>query len=111
MVFLTALPEEALFRGVAQTWIARRLGETPRASMAAALSAGMLFGLAHAGGGLLYVALATVAGIGYGWIFAATRSIGAAVAAHAGLNAIHFLFFSYPSLLPAAGRAVMAPQV
>jgi membrane protease YdiL (CAAX protease family) len=31
--------------------------------------------------------------------FAATRSLAAAIAAHAGLNAVHFLFFSYPAML------------
>ena len=44
------------------------------------------------------MAVASAAGLGYGWIYASTRSIGAAVAVHAGLNTIHFLFFSYPAL-------------
>ena len=98
MVFLTALPEEALFRGVVQSLIMRRLGGTGRAATAAIVMAGMLFGVAHLAGGPLYAAIASAAGIGYGWIYASTRSIGAAVAAHAGLNTIHFLFFSYPAL-------------
>lgn len=98
MVFLTALPEEALFRGVAQTSIERWLGPRPSATAIAVVIAGMLFGVAHLAGGPAYVVLATVAGIGYGWIYASTRSIAAAIAAHAGLNAVHFLFFSYPSL-------------
>jgi membrane protease YdiL (CAAX protease family) len=98
MIFLTALPEEAIFRGVAQSWLGKRLGGTSRAATVAAVMIGTLFGLAHIGGGPVYVVLATAAGIGYGWIYAATRSIGAAVAAHAGLNIIHFVLFSYPSL-------------
>ena len=98
MVFLTALPEEALFRGVVQSLIAKRLGGTDRAATAAIVLAGVLFGVAHLAGGPVYAALASVAGLGYGWIYASTRSIGAAVAVHTGLNAIHFLFFSYPAL-------------
>ena len=100
MVSLTALPEEAIFRGVAQSWIAWRLGSHAhaRAGLVAAVIAGTLFGLAHAAGGLTYVVLATSSGIGYGWIFASTRSIGAAIAAHTTLNAIHFALFSYPAL-------------
>ena len=98
MLFLTALPEEALFRGVIQTSLGRRLGGTRRATIGAMLIAGLLFGLAHAGGGTTYVALATVAGIGYGWIYAALRSLGAAIAAHFCLNVIHFLCFTYPAL-------------
>ena len=48
---------------------------------------------------VVYVILALVSGIGYGWIFASTRSIGAAIAAHTALNTIHFALFSYPSLV------------
>jgi membrane protease YdiL (CAAX protease family) len=39
-----------------------------------------------------------LAGIGYGWIYASTRSLVGAVAAHAGLNTMHLLFFTYPAL-------------
>ena len=93
MLFLTALPEEALFRGVVQHGLEPRLGR------GGALAAGALvFGLAHAGGGPLYVVLAVVAGAGYGWIYLATRSISAAILAHAGLNTVHLLLFTYPAL-------------
>ena len=52
----------------------------------------------------MYVGLAAAAGVGYGWIYSSTRSIAAATLAHAGLNTVHFLFFSYPALTaPAAG--------
>jgi membrane protease YdiL (CAAX protease family) len=98
MLFLTVLPEEALFRGVIQTSLERRLGGSRRATICAILIAGLLFGLAHAGGGTTYVVLATLAGVGYGWISAALRSLGAAIAAHFCLNVIHFLFFTYPAL-------------
>jgi membrane protease YdiL (CAAX protease family) len=94
MVFLTALPEEALFRGVVQTSLDRWIGR----SGLAILIAGTVFGIAHLAGGPAYIVLAAVAGIGYGWIYASTRSIAAAIAAHAGLNAVHFFFFSYPAL-------------
>lgn len=98
MVFLTALPEEALFRGVVQTWLERRLSGTAWAGAIAAAISGTLLGLAHANGGPAYIALATIAGMGYGWIYRSTQSIGLAIAAHSGLNAIHLVFFSYPAL-------------
>jgi membrane protease YdiL (CAAX protease family) len=97
MVF-TVMPEEALFRGVVQTSVARWLGSTRRAELTAMVIAGTLFGVAHLAGGALYVLLATVAGVGYGWIFLRTRSIAAAIAAHTGVNMVHFLFFTYPAL-------------
>lgn len=93
MVCFTALPEEALFRGVLQTRLAERVDRG-----VALVIAALLFGSAHVAGGWPYVVVASVAGAGYGWIFARTRSIGAAIAAHAGLNAIHLLLFSYPAL-------------
>jgi len=98
MVFLTALPEEALFRHVIQCGLQDWLGGTVRARWIAMAVAGALFGLAHFAGGWTYVALATLAGIGYGWIYAASGSIAASILAHTGLNLIHLLFFSYPSL-------------
>jgi hypothetical protein len=97
MLFLTVLPEEALFRGVVQASLERRLGGGTRRTFPAIAIAGSLFGLAHAGGGTTYVVLATVAGFGYGWIYAAQRSLVAAMAAHFGLNVIHFLLFTYPA--------------
>jgi uncharacterized protein len=98
MVFFTALPEEVVFRGLLQAWITDSLGGTTRAGWLGVLVAGGLFGLVHIAGGPVYVALATVAGIGYGWVFLSTRSIGAAIAAHAGLNTVHFFLFTYPAL-------------
>jgi membrane protease YdiL (CAAX protease family) len=98
ILFLTVLPEEALFRGVVQTGIEGWLGSTRGATAAAVVIGAALFGLAHAGGGATYIALAAVAGVGYGCIYAATRSLAAAVLAHAGLNTIHFLLFTYPAL-------------
>ena len=101
MVFLTALPEEALFRGVAQTTLASWLESRRGGPTLAIVLSGVLFGVAHVAGGPAYVVLATLAGIGYGWVYAATRSMAAAIAAHAGLNTMHFLFFSYPALAAA----------
>ena len=68
MVFLTALPEETLFRGLAQEWLTSRLGPGSPSGVFAAIAVGVAFGVAHLAGGPLYVALAAVAGAGYGWI-------------------------------------------
>ena len=99
MVFLTALPEEVVFRGLLQTWVTESLGGTTRAAWLAVAIAGAVFGLAHIAGGPVYVVLAAAAGVGYGWIFFRTCSMAAAIAAHAGLNAVHFFLFTYPALL------------
>lgn len=100
MVFLTALPEEAFFRHVVQGGLHTWLGPEARrgAHWLPIAASGVLFGLAHLAGGWTYVALATVAGLGYAWIYAITGSLLAAVLAHTGLNALHFLWFTYPAL-------------
>ena len=64
---------------------------------ALAVAAG-LFGLAPAAGGPAYVALATVAGVGYGWIYQKTSRIEASMLTHFALNTVHFLGFTYPAL-------------
>lgn len=90
-LLLTCLSEEALFRG----FIQRELTPACGAGIAIAVSAA-LFGIAHIGGGLSYVALATAAGAGYGYIYHRTQSIEMSMLAHFALNATHFLLFTYP---------------
>lgn len=97
-LLFTCTAEEALFRGVIQrglrcAWSGRRGG-----AWAALAVAAVLFGLAHLAGGWAYVALATVAGAGYGWIYERTQRVEAGVLAHFGLNAVHFVLFTYPAL-------------
>lgn len=98
MLTLTALPEEAVFRHLVQGGLQAWLGASSRGYALAAVISGVLFGLAHIGGGATYVALATIAGIGYGWIYAMTGSVTASILAHTGLNLLHLLLFSYPAL-------------
>ena len=58
----------------------------------------MLFGLAHAGGGATWLAVATIAGLGYAAIYARTRRIEGAILVHFAVNAAHFIGFTYPRL-------------
>lgn len=100
MAFLTALPEEALFRHLVQGGLQPWLGGGERGRWIAMIASGTLFGLAHLGGGWTYVGLATAAGIGYAWIYAVSGSIAASIVAHTALNLAHLLFFTYPALAP-----------
>jgi membrane protease YdiL (CAAX protease family) len=101
MLLWTCVLEEGFFRGVVQ----ERLAAWPPIAARPALRAlpvavaAALFGLTHLPGGAVYAALAALAGLGYGWAYARTRRIEAAIAAHFTLNAAHFLTFSYPQLL------------
>lgn len=92
------LAEEALFRGFIQAELQRAWGGFRRGPLAALAVAALLFGLAHAAGGATYVALATVAGLGYGWIYQRTGRIEAPMLVHWTVNTVHFLLFTYPAL-------------
>jgi membrane protease YdiL (CAAX protease family) len=95
-LFFTCLSEEAFFRGFVLAEIARPGG---RAWMTiAVIVSAILFGLAHFGGGPTYVIAGVIAGLGYGLVYARTRRLEAAMAVHFGVNAVHFLFFTYPRL-------------
>ena len=103
----TCVAEEALFRGLLQTRLvvaatARGLSPHP-----AILVASLVFGLAHFPGGPGLVALATAAGLCYGYAYHRTGRLEAAILAHFALNAAHFLLFTYP--FPA--DALAAPDV
>ncbi len=95
-LFFTCLSEEAFFRGFVQAELAR-LGGRAWTAIAVIVSA-VLFGFAHFGGGLTYAIAGVIAGAGYALVYARTQRIEAAMAVHVGVNAVHFLFFTYPRL-------------
>lgn len=97
-LLFTCLAEEAFFRGFVQRELSE-VGANRRLAAAVALGVGaLLFGLAHFAGGWKYVVAATVAGVGYGIAYQRSRRIEAAMAVHFGVNAVHFLLFTYPAL-------------
>lgn len=91
-LFLTCVAEEAAFRGVVQGLLARRFGTDLRSARGwlPVVVAAVLFGAAHAAGGAAYVGLATLAGLGYGLVYALTHRIEAAILLHFALNALVF---------------------
>jgi len=95
-LLFTCVAEEVFFRGLVQERLMHVLSPNLH-WVAVALSAG-LFGLAHFAGGVSYVVLATIGGIGYSLVYARTRRVEPAVLTHFGVNAIHFFGFTYPHL-------------
>jgi len=93
----TCMSEEAFFRAFLQTEIERWTAKRPNSAVIAITCSAILFGLSHVAGGWRYVALATVAGAGYGTVFYRTRRIEASILAHFTLNTVHFLLFTYPA--------------
>lgn len=99
-LFYTCVAEEALFRGFLQRQLGLLFANLKYGAVLALVICAMLFGLAHAGGGIKYVLLATVAGLGYGWAYYRTQRIEASILLHFILNSMHILLFSYPALAP-----------
>lgn len=95
-LFFTCLAEEAFFRG----FIQRELQNIFSSCFVPVTVSGVLFGLAHFAGGWTYVALATLAGLGYAWIYQRTQRIEMSILAHFLLNATHFLLLTYPARAP-----------
>lgn len=95
-LLFTCVAEEAFFRGLVQSKIAAALSKRRYGSAIAISASGLLFGLAHLAGGPLYTLFATLAGLGYAYIYAKTKRIEAAIATHFVVNALHFIFLTYP---------------
>lgn len=94
----TCFAEEALFRGFLQARLSDALAGFGAGQWLAWVVSAVAFGAAHAGGGPTYVGLATLAGLGYGWIYRKTRRVEASILTHFLLNAVHFVGFTYPVL-------------
>lgn len=97
-LLLTVVAEETFFRGLIQQRLQLALHTLRGGQLLAIVVSAVLFGAAHLGGGMVYAALASVAGLGYAIVFQRSGRIEAAIAVHFALNAVHFLGFTYPAL-------------
>jgi membrane protease YdiL (CAAX protease family) len=91
--FLTAWPEEFLFRGLLQNMLSRAC----KSDLAAWWTASVLFGFSHITNmgfpNWRYVVLASIAGIFYGWTWRKTGSIFASAIVHALVDILWHFFF------------------
>ncbi len=110
--FFIALPEEILFRGIIQNALEMTWQKEPDGQRKALVAASIIFGLAHANnhnppfiniplGPLgvwhfpwVYVVLAGLAGVAYGWTFIKTRKVTAAALVHLLVDWVWSVFFS-----------------
>lgn len=97
-LFFTCIAEEAFFRGLLQEKLSVKLASKQYGEKVAIACSALLFGLVHFGGGLAFMALATIAGLGYACIYSATKRIEAPIVAHFLFNLVHFVGFTYPAL-------------
>jgi uncharacterized protein len=97
-LLFVCVAEEALFRGFIQAELRKQWAAVRHGTALALIVSALFFGLAHAAGGVSYVALATIAGLGYGWAYQRTGRIEASILTHFALNGVHFFFFTYPAV-------------
>jgi uncharacterized protein len=93
ILMFTAWPEELLFRGLLQNFLAR----ASKSEFAGWWTASVLFGFSHITNmgfpNWRYVILATIAGLFYGWTWRKTGSIFGSALVHGAVDAVwHFLF-------------------
>lgn len=103
LIVFVGIPEELLFRGLVQEGLGRLRG-----AQAGWLIASLLFGLSHIikqtgltavqreeffGLNWRYALLATVAGLGYGWVYQRTGKVSAAALTHGMVNWVWSGFF------------------
>lgn len=113
-LLFTCVAEEAFFRGLVQEGLAggwlRGMGHSVGMDLSRRAASGLacrpwvvwlltavVFGLAHAGGGALWMLWAGAAGLGYAAVYGLTQRLQASIALHFALNALHFLAFTYPA--------------
>lgn len=97
-LFFTCVAEEAFFRGLLQEKLSLKLAHKKHGEKVTVAFSALLFGVVHLGGGIAYMALATIAGLGYACIYSATKRIEAPIIAHFLFNLVHFVGFTYPAL-------------
>ncbi|WP_147200216.1 CPBP family intramembrane glutamic endopeptidase [Pantoea sp. CCBC3-3-1] len=90
-LFFVSFAEEALFRGWLQQRLSQRVGNGW-----GLLAASVLFGLAHAAGGVMLICFATVAGLIYGLAWLWSGRVWVSTLVHFAFNMLHLLFFTYP---------------
>lgn len=93
ILFLNALPEEILFRGIIQ----HSLESVTKSRFASLIAAALIFGMAHLNNGpplpnYRYFVMATLAGIAYGLAWRRDRNVLTSTITHTLVNAVWQLF-------------------
>ena len=94
-LLFVCVTEEVFFRGLLQNHLSRWIPHRQRHALSLVIVA-ILFGIAHVGGGITYVLLATIAGLVYGLVYLQSGRIEFAILTHFALNCGHYVFLSYP---------------
>lgn len=89
--------EEVIFRGYVQD----RLSKLATNTAIPILLSSVIFGLCHVDKGVIFVILAAICGLFYGYAFYRTQNVLCSTLVHFLLNFCHFIWFTYPHYLRA----------
>ena len=92
------MAEEAIFRGFLQRKLTELCNKINIDGYFAILTSSIIFGLIHYKSGSTMILFATIAGLGYGWVYDKSKRIEAAILTHFAFNLCHLLLFTYPAL-------------
>lgn len=87
--------EEVIYRGFLQATIQKYLPNTWKYTLLSIVIASIIFGLAHYKDGIIFMGLAAIAGLFYGYAYDRTKRVVCAMLVHFLLNLTHFLVFTY----------------
>lgn len=96
-LLFTCVIEESFFRGLLQENFSKLLANWRHGAYIALILTALIFGLVHYKGGLLFVGLATLAGLFYGYAKYRVKHIEAAILTHFSINTVHVIAFTYPN--------------
>ena len=88
--------EEVIFRGFLQTQLKSCFKNNGLAVFLSIVLASIIFGLAHYKDGHVFMGLAAICGLFYGYVYHKTERITCVVLVHFALNLTHILLFTYP---------------
>lgn len=94
--FFVCFAEEVIFRRFIQNYLVSYFRNVQYGDLVAIFLGALIFGVAHMGGGLVYVGLAILAGIFYGLCFYHSCNVRSSMLLHFLVNLCHALFFTYP---------------
>ena len=95
-LLFVSFSEEVIFRGFLQTTLKDYLPCGWKYNLLAIIMASIIFGIAHYKDGIIFMCLAAIAGLFYGYAYNRTKRILCAMLVHFLLNLTHFLAFTYP---------------
>jgi len=98
-LFITVYAEEAFFRGFIQSSIDKFFNDNKYKEIIVVISSGLLFGLAHFPGGIIYASIASILGGAYAFGYSRTGNILVPITGHFVFNLIHFVIFTYPFIV------------